>query len=245
MGMDKEILITNIYALAKKKNIKIGSLEEQSGVSKGYLSRVSKGVVKALPPVDVLKTMAGILDVSVDYLIEYDSSEYTESEKYIIKFLDKLIKLTNESNLDWILETATVLNEDSDRNVDNPMVSVIDGYSAEFDKLYKTHQYSSSFNGETYTRIQGNCYHVRLPQSLANVYLMSVVYGSQERFGSEHPALEMYLYEKGAITPLCSSFFTRDSIAQQMHNLYSSIENRISRIGLDSHTKGILDNFLK
>lgn len=245
MEINKERLIENIYSLAKKKDIKIGDLEEKAQVSKGYLSRVSKGAVKANPPVDVLAAIADELEVSVDFLLDYDPNKVTDSEDYIIKFIDKLLRLTNKSELDWILETSTYLNEDSDREVDNPLISVVENYTPEFDKFYKTHQYSSNFNGETYTNVAGNCYHVSLPGSFSVVYLMSVEYGSNTRFGQDKKALELYLYDKNSITPLCSSFYARDGIAGQMRDLYASIENRISRIGLDSHAKNILDNFLR
>lgn len=245
MKVNKEKLIENIYSIAKKKNIKIGDLEENAQVSKGYLSRVNKGAVVANPPVDVLASIAEQLGVSVDFLLNYDPEKVTDSENYIIKFLDKLSQMTNKSELDWILETSTFLNEDSDREVDNPLISVIDSYSAEFDKLYKTHQFSSNFNGETYSVVSGNCYHVTLPESRTTVYLMAVEYGNNSRFAQDDKALELYLYDKVTLTPMCSSFYARDGIAGQMYDLYASIENRVSRIGLDNHAKNILDEFLR
>ena len=42
MEFDKTIFMNNITYLLKRRNIKIGDLENKIGVSKGYISRINK-----------------------------------------------------------------------------------------------------------------------------------------------------------------------------------------------------------
>ena len=71
---EKSRCIANIYDVAKKKNIKIGDLEESCGVSRGYLSRVNKPDYIGSPSIEVLDAIAARLGVGLDYIVSFDKN---------------------------------------------------------------------------------------------------------------------------------------------------------------------------
>ena len=242
---DKTACIDNIYILAKERGIKIGDLEETAGVSKGYLSRIGKDGNTAVPSIEFLSSIADQLKVSVDYLVNYRVFEPTEGEAFLLKFLDKVLHRTICGKLEWQCENASVVNEDSASPVDNPLVSIVDNYSGEFDVLYKTHQFNSRFGNAD---LIGNTYHADMPGSFAKIYIMKVHYYNEDENGfTSHslPMYEIYLVEKN-ITPLCSSYFVRNGIPrmEKINELYQTIETSTSRIGITNDSKKLMENFM-
>lgn len=109
--IDKKRLFDNIYALIEEKKVKIGDLEENIGVSKGYLSRSRKAENDSLPSVDVLYKTAQYLGVSVDLLLHGDFSKATDNLTLMLKFVDKLTKMTNKNELHWDVIYAYQVDE--------------------------------------------------------------------------------------------------------------------------------------
>ena len=63
---DKSKCLGNIYHLVKERGLKIGDLEDQAGVSIGYLSRLNKDDNKSTPGIEFLLAVAQVLNVSLD-----------------------------------------------------------------------------------------------------------------------------------------------------------------------------------
>lgn len=93
--------IENIFVLAKEKNIKIGELENAAGVSSGYLSRLKKEGNESNPSIDILCAIADKLDVSIDSLVSKRLSVLSPEERYMLEFLNKMIKNTEDENIWW------------------------------------------------------------------------------------------------------------------------------------------------
>ena len=102
---NKTIIFDNIAFMLKESGKKIGELETEAGVSLGYISRMSKEG-NAKPGIDFIMKTAEALNVSVDTLLRVDLSSLTATEKYLISFLEKLVKDTFDDKLDWQTETA-------------------------------------------------------------------------------------------------------------------------------------------
>lgn len=242
---DKAGCIETIYYLAKERGLKIGDLEEKAGVSKGYLSRINKEGNTSVPSIELLSSVAEQLGVSVDYLVNYRVFEPTEGEAFLMKFLDKVLHRTICGKLEWACESESVVNEDSAAPVNNPLVSIVDGYSGEFDALYKTHEFNSRFGNAV---LIGNTYHTDLPGSTAKIYIMKVHYLEKTESGSighTLPMYEIYLVDK-EITALCSSYFVRTGIPlmEKIQELYTTIETSTSRIGITNDSKKLIENFM-
>lgn len=92
MTTSKELLkrfSVNARYLCKQKNINIGELEKQIGVSKGYLSRLSSSE-KAISLGNLYKT-AQILETTIDDLLSEDMMI-----KYRIQELEEELNLLKE-----------------------------------------------------------------------------------------------------------------------------------------------------
>ena len=171
--------------------------------------------------------------------------EPTEGEAFLLKFLDKVLHGTICGKLEWQCESVSAVNEDSASPVDNPLVSIVDDYSGDFDLLYKTHRFNSRFGNAD---LIGNTYHTDMPGSSAKIYIMKVHYYNENEIGfTGHslPMYEIYLVEKN-ITPLCSSYFVRNGIPlmEKIDELYQTIETSTSRIGITKDSKKLMENFM-
>lgn len=110
MKYDKTRFISNVYSLAKQREVKIRDLEAGSGVSVGYLARLRQEKKNAAPGADFLLSVASLLSVSVDALLTFDFSEASESEAALHNFLEKLIRETLSHQLEWREDTAGYLD---------------------------------------------------------------------------------------------------------------------------------------
>ena len=108
---DKKKCMSTIYAIAKEKGIKIGDLEKNAGASAGYLSKLSSDGNTATPSIELLLAIADNLGVTIDMLVKTEYDELSENEKYVLKFLDRLIKETKSGVLGWSKDTKNQLLE--------------------------------------------------------------------------------------------------------------------------------------
>ena len=83
MEFNKQTLFDNIAFLVKKHNLRIGELENASGVSPGYISRASKDGGPT-PGIEFILKIADKLNVTIDTLILAPilaCSPYTQSNR--------------------------------------------------------------------------------------------------------------------------------------------------------------------
>ncbi len=245
---DKTRCVNNIYTIAKEKGVKIGDLEENSGVSKGYLSRVAKPDYQGSPPIEMLDSIAHQLGVGIDFLVNFDPEKLSENEQFVMKFIDKLSTLTGAEKMEWLYETTTTLIADDNSKVDNPLVSVQKEYSDELNRWYDTHEYSSAIY-EGYVTVTGTCYHAKLSTSHAEVYLNKVTYHNvprNERLETTaHDIVEVYLFENKAVQPICSTYYVSDELKDAVNNLYQMVSSIPSKIALSQSTRSTMDFFIK
>ena len=98
--MDKYRLLQNIKIMAKRKNIKIGDLEANAQVSKGYLSRLSSPD-SGSPSLESMLLIADQLGTTLQVLIDANLSDVGESNQLSIEFLNKMIVDTQNEKITW------------------------------------------------------------------------------------------------------------------------------------------------
>ena len=86
-SFDKNLMLANIYYLIKEQGRKIGEVENDAGMSSGYLSRVSKDQFTK-PGIDFIFNVANILKVSIDTLVGVDLTALTPTEEYLLRFME-------------------------------------------------------------------------------------------------------------------------------------------------------------
>ena len=173
---NKEILFSNIYHLLKVREIKVGELESYVGVSAGYISRINKEQ-STKPGLEFIIKVADKLGVTVDELLSVNFEGLTNTELYIINFLNKLTEDTRAEKLLWERESAEYLNRlDSDGfgNVDHYLFSVESVKHVHEDRVLVNDEVvyvSDTFGNQTF--IHGDCYNLRLKNE-AYLYLMDI-----------------------------------------------------------------------
>ena len=101
MEFEKEKLMKNINFLIKRKNMKIGELEAELGVSTGYLSRISKHDNDSIPNIDLIWKVAQKLEVSIDSLVGGEFESSNDNLLFIVNFLHSLIEDTDQHECEW------------------------------------------------------------------------------------------------------------------------------------------------
>lgn len=243
MKYNKNSLIDNIYSIAKKKDIKIGDLEEQSGVSKGYLSRVKSG--SSTPTIETLCNISEVLGVSIDYLLKTEQT-LTNNEKFIIDFIDKIIEQTIEDTMLWISDNCNILIQDSDErfDVNHPLINPIQKYTPEIDCWYYSSEYKSHFADVPY-ELYNLSFHSELPNPGIELYLMSVSY--KENHYDSTNQLELYFWDTvhKTLKPICSTYKVNKYVADRIRELYEIILSSYSNISIDTETKKIMKDIIE
>lgn len=248
---NKRNCVQNIYDIAKEKGIKIGELEKEAGVSTGYLSRIAKEGNTSAISVDLLISISNRLGVSVERLI-LDTNEMSDSEKYISKFMDKLIQDTKDNSLEWQKQTLAEMRnyEYGDARYPLPFFHQFEGtdYNG---NLTLGVDYVTRFYDFGNTIVNAACYWTRFGWDGAVVYITSITH--TEEVHSDLPfdttestdAFEVYIENKGKLIPLCNTQFLNQDVAQQVKTLYSIITDLQSKLGVTAEVRGLIDNFMQ
>ena len=240
---NKKLMMDNVSALLKRKNMKIGELESQVNVSVGYLSRLAKDE-NSKPSVELVAKIASVLAVSMDVLLQCNLSDQNPTEQYLIEFLKKLNKATLENKLDWQKETPEMLQfyEVCDEDdVTHPL----------FD--YRTRKSHDLENPKTIRDI-GAC--SRLFENLAYpyddwfslkmkdgwwLYLISVHEIIDDPKTDVRHGLELWLcFDRERKECLCTAADDL-AISSKLCELYESLKMCIQ---LDADVKGVIDEFM-
>lgn len=238
---DKARCLNNIYSLAKERGIRIGDLEESAGVSRGYLSRVAKPDYQGSPPIEMLDAVAKQLGVGIDYLVNYSPDAFSESERFVMRFIDKLARQTEAGKLEWLYETEATLTAEDDSRVDNPLVRPVRKQQKD------THEYRSAIYEKDAT-VSGTCYHAKLPNTQAQVWLNKVTYHGTPRNAYlenvTRDVIEVYLTDPG-VQPICSTYYVSEELKNAVNTLYLQAASSPSRIALPQAVRSTMDAFLK
>lgn len=239
MQFNKTICVSNIYTLAKKKSLKICEVEDKSGVSPGYLSRLSKEGCKTIPGIDFLMSVSQVLNVSLEGLLTCDYSSLTDDENKTINFLTKLIKDSNESLLVWKNESfddrnSIILDENGYRAT-HPLME----YFPDEDNPCIETRFCSKFHIDTSSWIT-ECFSTVINNS-AQLFLLYVNYISSEK----KSGYELYMLTNNKLLPICYALDNSDSYnTQLLISLMSSAKSSSSRTHLDEEAKFEIDLYL-
>lgn len=246
---NKNILFENISFLLKERGMKIGELENEAGVSPGYISRASKeGNTK--PGIDFIMKAAEALNVSIDSLVKLDLSRLTPTEKYLIPFLEKLINDTQNDKLFWQRELPEYLNgnmpHDSKGNTQHPLFKYKSFYEENeegYDALTARVVFTSHQFG-VHTTVDGNCYNLRMKNGVM-LYVMKI---HNDYSGWDDPdghAIEIWVCPgTGANQFLCGNKAT-SKLSVLIDQLYSLITECMNHPKVREGVKFAIDAFME
>ena len=246
---NKKLMLDNISFALKEFGKKIGELETEAGVSPGYISRTSKDS-NAKPGIDFIIRAAEALNISVDTLLNVDLSELTATEKYLISFLEKLVRDTTEDKLDWNQETADRLNRLEPRGngyVSHPLFTYetfleSDEIATSAREVSRVVFVSQSFGCHTY--INGDCFNLRLKDK-AVLYLMDISKSVFSIDDTEAYAKEIWMYKPSVGVQFLCSNKVGSPLAPAVNNLYSIVKEfaRHPKLGWD--IRHVIDAYMR
>lgn len=250
---NKRVCLSNIYFLAKQKNIKIGDLESAAGVSAGYISRLNKDTTKASPSIEMLVVVADMLGVSLDSLLHNDLEELTPTEKYMVDFLARLTQKTIDNDEIWKRESYSKLrcvrqNEHGDP--DHPLFtwqtfSEIGGggYPENFTRI----SYNSLFRESEAVDIYDDGYVLPFSGD-KSLYLMKVGVPVEmdDRGNTTEIEYELYMVDRNwNVSIVCHSTWDEESpYNQPLVDLYAAAADSSKHPILTSAVKSAIDDFM-
>lgn len=245
---NKQVLLDNIAFFLKERNKKIGELENEAGVSPGYISRISKEG-SAKPGVDFVYNVAAALNVSIDTLLNVPMADITPTERYLISFLEKLKADTAADKLDWERESKDFLDQLTpgyDMDCGHPLFAYREfneegesGYPEEARRVvFASHSF------DVHTAINGDCFNLRLKNG-TYVYLMNVSKSVYRTTDKDAFALEVWMWsERNYLQFLCSDRYNAP-LAGAIHDLYSTIIDFAKHPKVKNNLKYVIDAFMR
>ncbi len=250
---DKKRCIDNIYYLAKEKNIKIGDLERNAGVSAGYLSRLNKEDNSTNPGIEFLDAVARELEISLDALICYDYVSITPTELYVLKVIDKLIHQTQYEERSWKKTSLHDLQEvtiDCNGNPNHPLFKVVEESTLTDLGVSRDNvvEYNSMFMPNAFIQLTGDGFYTDMPGGRM-AYLMCVTNLPFKDTDGIDDIFELYLVKGYHTEPVCFSGDSCSAISSPFHSalkdLYMTVVDSQKRTQINSEVKYVLDAFLE
>ena len=247
---NKTRLLNNISFMLKEFGKKIGELENEAGVSPGYLSRTAKDA-SAKPGIDFIIKAAEALNVSVDTLLNTELTELSPTELYLISFFDKLKRDTITGKLEWTIERADALNNMpvNDENTTEPWVShpmfsyetFYEGTSCEYPEQVSRPVFKSqAFDVHTY--IVGNCYNLRLKDH-HYLYLMDFCKATN-RVADEVYRKEVWMYNQLSGRQFICDNAQSSPLKNHVEELFEILADYSKHPQIKKDVKSIIDAFM-
>jgi len=244
---NNKLILDNISFLLKEFGKKIGELETESGVSPGYISRLSNDS-KAKPGLEFIMKVAESLNTSVDTLLKVDLSEMTPTERYLMSFLEKLNKDTIADKLDWDRESADMISRTEvniDGGTDHPLLSYETFYEEDAfevpEEVSRVVFVSNTFGCNT--SIHGDCFNLRL-KNRSFVYLMNISKSIHMANDPEAYAKEIWIYKPGSGKNFLCSDRSASPLADLTDILYSTVSERMKHPKLKKELQYVIDAFM-
>jgi len=249
---NKRLCLSNIYYLAKKKNVKIGDLENAAGVSAGYISRLNKADTKTSPSIEMLVAVADMLGVSLDALLHHDFEVLTPGEKYMVDFISKLIEKTSDNIEIWQRETYAKLKRvraDDNGNPNHPLFSWqsklvpgMGGYPEEQSFV----GYCSLFREEESVSVCDDGY--ILPFGDQFLYLMKVIVPTEmdDKGNDAEYEYELYMEDRRwNVSIVCHSTWEEESpYNQPLADLYAAAADSSKHPILTANVRSAIDSYM-
>ena len=237
---DKHLLFKNIRELAAKKDVRLGQIERSAGCQPGYMSRLDKIGNTTDPSVEFVVTAAKELEVSIDLLVFSNFAKVSQTEDYILKFMEGLTNDTRDDKIHWETENA---DDALFIGVQKGDVSMADHPFFEYDSYEESFSYNSLFFPSDIIISVENSYCSKLPGSKAWIYVMRCRDALEDN-DTEQDFFEIYIVNSGRVNPLFCSKQTTEALALVTDSLYQEIEVYMSHIHVNDEVRSIIDAYM-
>ena len=247
MKANRDLCISNLYILAKKKGIRICDLETSCGVSVGYLARLRKDKNNSLPGADFLVRAASLLETSVDSLLFFDYHSATDTEIYLHLFVSRLSLDSLSERVIWQLDSGCIPSP-----VEADSASALSGHPLlSFDPrlteqgIYKE-IYLSPFHPATYDLIPRAAYRASISEE-AQVLLVRVAPPLDDQHPDSEEEIELFLYntKAKALSALCCTDNRHSGVLDHaLSTLCQVVTESARRTKLDQYAVSAIDAYM-
>ena len=239
----KKIILSNVFYLIGKLDLRVGEVEEQIGVSTGYLSRLNKDDKSTKISLDLVFSLSEVLGVPLDMLCSVDMAASTPNDLKAIRFVEQLAKETSLGSRRWDKESLRQLSEIrvfANGNTDHP--------------LYKSNHagdacFNSSFAIKNGTRVINDMFSTNIGNDNW-VYVVNVHYPDEK--GSD---FEVYMcqYENDTydgyhcieVHPVCASAPGEETgLSSALRKLYSAVAEVNQHVQFNNYVLTAIDEYL-
>lgn len=243
-NFDKKLCMNNIYYLAKKRNLKIGDIENKAEISPGYFSRINKDDSKTNPSIEVLCSVAEQLSIGLDSLISVDHSALTPDENFVLQFLDTLKNSVSKHQDAWEKEILKKILNYSDINTPlyHPMLCLsTDNYDD-----YVSAYYRSDFYPDRSVRLLDDIYYLPISYNETLFLSSTVLLEDRENSLSETKGYELYIKgpSKKVSTVCCAYEEIYPTFYVVLESLFSSIKEAVSRTCISDDVRSSLNSYM-
>ena len=247
---EKDRCITNIYFLAKKKNILIRDLEKSCDVSVGYLARLRQDKKQSLPGSEFLFRAAALLGTNVDALMNFNFNLASETDLYLHSFLTKLLLDSLKQKIVWTPDSdcvpSPVVLESEIRFPDHPLLSLDpvllqQGKSKEY--------YLSPFHPAAHDLVPRAAWRASISEETQVLMTCVAPMGGGDADCQNDAAneIELYLYgaSEHALSPLCHADPRQPGLLyHDLSDLYETVTELLNRNALDQFAISAIDAYM-
>lgn len=232
-NFNKTLFIRNIRTLVgRSDDVRIGDIEDEANVSRGTTSRYESIKNNTEPSVEFVASAAKKLGVSIDSLINIDFSKLPVEEDLIFKFIQKLIKYTDEGKMNW---EAVMIFDVNDKAFEIDGIIELDIEKAEI--CYKSDYYPDVSIHGSYV------YRTHMPES--NNLLLYFIPCSM----GNNIYYEMYFVEEDIENPatrqnICCSHDLSHYVQVYVENLRDAINDNSKKKGMSKNARNTINKFL-
>ena len=249
MTPNKDRCLDNIYALAKKKNLRIRDLETSCGVSVGYLARLRQDKKQSMPGSDFLFRASVLLETSMDHLMNFDYRLASDTEIMLSSFISRLALDTLGEKLIWQADPAcfpsSYILDTVSAVPDHPLLSLDplllqQGRSKEI--------YLSPFHPAVFDLVPLAAWRATISEDTDVLLTRVSLKQDESEEASSGEEAELYLYNKKtkALSPLCHTNQKSPGILDNnLLELYYSIEMMFKARPLDQSALTAIDQYMK
>lgn len=241
----KQKFIDNFKALVAKTGVKIGQIETEAMVAPGYLSRIDKPDSTTDPSIEFIATAAKLLNVSVDFLLSGKVEDLTQTESFLVGFLDSVIEDTSKDEIVWQVDDQPDNEYFSEtgypQEIGHPLYSS-ENTSGSMFSVY----YDSKFEHDVHVVAGAYSYVCTLPNTSDRLYIVSCAKNNNDpQTDKVETFVECYMLTDGGISPLCSSHMACETVSKKISELCREIGKSAKRIHISNDAVAAINKYMR
>lgn len=248
------VVYNNIKTLSKQLNIRMSEIEEDAGVSPGYMSRLAQknGDTANTALLGVIASASKKLSVSMESILFSDLSSMSPEEEKMLQFITKLLEDTEKGTFHWKQDSEESIKDDIDKKKGSHPLFVTDkSYAPDIDAYMDITFFNSKFNqsASVLGTIRSTKFIKQNEWTNSEIILVRTIIPGTSYMHDE--AFELYIYQrsialdKTKLIPLCNAEKRKnEALFKALDSLYDAAGTSSKTLSFDKDTENLIDRYL-